>query len=369
MCASPGGSGAVPRDRERLLTWLQVWLQVEADAALDWLEGALPLMAPEDADALVLHLAAALELHRGSSLRMDGPRCLDLKPAGRLLRFLHRHVRRAEDVVHHGIHTPGARDDAQGFRSAVFSAIANAPGPAAHRVLLDLADAPELAATKDVLTYYAWRRAQADAEVTPWTEAAVTEFQRTYTKPPQNAEDVYRLVLGLLADLRDDVENGDLAPIGLFSVSDNEERLQTWLAGTLQDRSRGHFEVLREAEGHNRVRPDIRVVRAPHHPLVIEVKWAHKDERTYANLRGALHDQLVGDYMKVRDARHGILFIGNLGNQRRQVPGKGLQGFRGVIEALREEVRQIMTTDPRGLELEVVGVQMVARDELAGEAL
>ncbi|WP_404379509.1 hypothetical protein [Caenispirillum salinarum] len=356
-------------DRERLLAWLQVWLQADPAAAMTWLEGTLPTMPADDADALVLHVVADLHRYGSNSLRMDRPRFLDLEHAARFLPLLHRHVRRDEDIERHGAYTPGPRDNAQQFRSDVFGAIANMPGAAAYATLRSLADDPSLSAIRDLLTYYAFRRATTDADPKPWNEAAVGAFERTYTKPPQSADDLFNLVIGRLADLRDDAENGDFAPTGLFSPADNESLAQIWLAGQLESRSMGRFQVDREAEAHGLVRPDIRIKVPSHKPVVIEVKWAHKKERSFENLKQALHKQLVGDYMKLRDSRHGILFIVNLAPKRRwKGPGTGTVDFAGLIEALRKEADGIMQADPRDLRLEVVGIELVPRPAPAAKA-
>ena len=90
-------------------------------------------------------------------------------------------------------------------------------------------------------------------------------------------------------------------------------------------------------------------------PTTIEIKWAH--DWSYNELEKALHDQLVGLYMKTNRSRHGILMLATYEAKRQwQAPGDKLIGFDQLILLLKEHASSVLKTRMDIDGLEVVGI-------------
>lgn len=345
-------------NEDRLILWTALWLQLDAEPAMDFLE-LLPATDFALGDRVVLSLAANLYSRDGyhAPLIAD-PSYARPESARRLLLLLYRHIRRAEDIEREGAHRPGPRDDAQRFRWHVMSLLTRTPGRRAHDTLLSLAAEPVMSSACDLLLHYAVDRAKQDADGLPWSAEDVAHFARQYERLPTNADELFALVRWRLEDIIEQAERGDFSLRGHFREDDDEEVLQKWLADKLNDLRRDAYDVAREPEVAFHKKPDIRLFRAGMDPVTIEVKWAHKNW-SFTELRDALEHQLLGQYMLTNRSRHGILLLANLKPDKKWQPTGELRlGFRATCERLDREAQKLVAARGRGEMVSVIGVEL-----------
>lgn len=166
------------------------------------------------------------------------------------------------------------------------------------------------------------------------------------------------MVIGRLEDIRHESENGDFSLGGMFKENTEEEVFQKWLAGRLDEASKETYQVAREMEVVDYKMPDIRIFRAGVGIVTIEVKVANKWSFTELRQK-ALEKQLVGQYMRVRRSRHGILLLVNLKRGRTWQPtGEPRLGFTELVKRLQREASDMARARRRGEKIDVVGIDL-----------
>ena len=113
-------------DRKRFALWLSIWLQVDANSALDFLEADLAKNS-DQADETFLMACESLYSDFSPMPQVAAPNYLALQNLPRFLSTLYRYVNPADDQFHEGVHSPDARDHAQRFRGNVLKALIEAP--------------------------------------------------------------------------------------------------------------------------------------------------------------------------------------------------------------------------------------------------
>jgi hypothetical protein len=140
-----------------------------------------------------------------------------------------------------------------------------------------------------------------------------------------------------------------------------EKQLQIWLAARLADTPRRRFStrfgVTREPQVDNDKRTDIEVSHAAF-KVCIEIKPLDATRGYSAtSLTGTLKDQLVGQYMKGKNSKHGILVLFRLDNKQWEIPCRPDSGeFKDLLEYLMEQAAQIRTRNDSVERLEVFGI-------------
>jgi hypothetical protein len=314
--------------------YLAAWFALNADAATDALFALIQGKSPEDRDRIVAEVFAQLsgEIRRGP-IRFsakDSVRTLE-----RLVEVAYQHIRYDEDIRHEGIYSPGQRDRAEGGRDYVVKLLSEIPGSATHDALIRLAEKPHLRSISGGLRRAAFSRALEDSE-SPWKPAEVLQFEQEAAKEPQNASELFQLVLRRLNEIREDLEEGDFSQSELLKLGKKkEEHYQVWLAGQLDLRSRGLYSVTRESEAKWRKRPDVVVQRTRVEARIpIEVKVA--DSWSGRQLRNAYKKQLIGQYQRDRRASHGVLLLIGLSKSKFWRFGKApVRGVEELAKALK----------------------------------
>ena len=349
---------AATGDEAHLIRWLSLWLHIDAIPALDYLENQLGTDAvhPEE---FIVSLASALRGERRGGLAIPDPDFLKLSALRRLVPLLYRYVRQEDDLRHDGeVHSLSERDDAQAFRSAALSWVIETPDESGYDALVELADDPALVHLRDRLLGYAVERANQDAEDRPWRSEEVAAYIDRFERLPDNPDELFELVMGRLDDIRDDSENGDFSLNCMFKENTKEEVFQKWLAGWLDEASKETYQVAREMEVVDYKMPDIRIFRAGVGIVTIEVKVANKWSFTEL-CQKALENQLVGQYMRVRRSRHGILLLVNLKRDRTWQPtGEPRLGFTELVKRLQREASDMARARRRGEKIDVVGIDL-----------
>lgn len=348
----------LPLDSPMAAPWLIIWLWLDAENALAWLEG-ISLSAPQsDVDALFLAVGSWMERDSLNPKPTGGtPSYHDQDALIRLLRLCYRHIRTADDIdrIGTGTYSPDARDHSQEFREALLSHLTNTPGEKAHAALLDLADDPALAKHREYVLRRAASRRRLDAEPDGWQPGEAAALASSFVQPVRSGNDLFALTIRRIRQLKDELEDADFRRREGLPTDGDEDRLQEWLARYFQERSSDQYIVHREVLVAYGKKPDLRLDTPPYPPTSIEVKWA--DDCSYNELSKALSDQLIGRYMRARRSRHGLLLLGWKGTEKRwNSPAGALVDFQELVPQLNDEAATILDDrwDIDGLE--VIGV-------------
>ncbi|MBX3516808.1 MAG: hypothetical protein KF815_07690 [Rhodospirillales bacterium] len=336
---------------------LAAWLQVDPDAALNYLERQRQANN-NAANTLFLALAS----HFGSDWRPEAPLRTETwtpEVLERLVLLSMAYISPAEDnPLREDAYSPNARDYAEDFRRSIINLLVKKDGPEAHNALLRLSDAREIPEPwRDNFEATASSHAANTTECGPWSEAEVVQFAALHERDPATAEELFRIALDRLKDIKDDIEKGDFSDRALFQPKMAEETMQKWLAGRLERESRRRYSVVRETEVDQRKKPDIRLYNPRAGYVSVEIKPVDERRYTYNELGDALENQLVGQYMRAAGSRHGVLVIGML-EVRQWVPGDGSGkiGFEDLIKRLDDEAAALVRERSDIDDLKVIGI-------------
>lgn len=339
------------------LVWLIAWLNLDASDALDYLE-ELSRNQSGVADALFISLGNALSELRSSKMPyLESPSFRQVDSLIRFISLCFKHIRPEEDIdrTSGGVFTPIARDEAQHFRGTLLKFLAESKESHAFQKLQELLVNPLLESRKDYILHLLDEKAENDAEPEVWRAQDVVTFMNNNETPPHSSDDLFRIALKRFVIIKDSVENADFSQRRDLRQGDPEEALQAWLARQLEISANEIYKVVREPEVDRKKKPDIRLVIAGLNPTTIEIKWAH--DWSYNDLEKALHEQLVGLYMKTNSSRHGILMLANYDAKRQwQTPSGKMIGFEQLIALLKEHVSSILKTRMDIDGLDVVGI-------------
>ena len=226
-----------------------------------------------------------------------------------LLHLAYSHIRPKDDAVHQGSYSPDARDHAENARNSILSALLDRPGADAYQAMKRLAEDPVFALRSHRFRELARGKAERDAESPTWNAAEVLTFQRQFTAPAKTGADLLRVVMGVLADIAQNLTHGDVTSRPLLERAKDEDEVQHWLVEQMNARARGRFHAMREAEVAIGDRPDVIIASTSAScEVAIEVKHGGKGW-TARDLESALRTQLAEDYLKPESRRHGVLVI------------------------------------------------------------
>jgi hypothetical protein len=274
-----------------------------------------------------------------------------------LLHLAYSHIQPKDDLVHHGMYSPGPRDNAEAARNVILSVLLERPGADAYQAMLRLADDPVFALRSRRFHELARGKAERDAEFPAWTAAEVLTFERQFTAPAKTGADLLRAVLGVLADIQHHLTGGDFSSRALLERAQDEYEVQPWLAEQMLARAKGRFHIIREGEIALRDKPDIFVAStASPFQVAVEIKHGGKGWSA-ADLEDALRIQLAEDYLKPEYRRHGVLVITHHRDRRWQRSGDNeriefcglIKWLSGVATAIKHNVAGHITVECVGL--------------------
>lgn len=281
----------------------------------------------------------------------------------RLAKLTYKFIKIEEDITHDEVYSPGLRDHAQEAREMLVNRLQSITGYDTYKALQEFSALQTRPYPKDRMLVLAEARAEADAEASSplWTEADVSNFAAEAEREPTSQEDLFRIGLSRLDDLKLELEEGDESEAPVWRKVDDEIELRNIFANRLKANNNGKYTVASEEEKVDSKRTDIRL----HNPRVeenlpIELKIAGKWQAQ--KLLEKLRRQLVDDYMK--RATHGIFLVVNCRRQGDlktwKVNGKPV-GFKELVVWLQQEAKQILQ-DVSGISgLQVIGIDLTAR--------
>ena len=345
--------------------------------ALVWLKGLFRFDPVQGAQALIATLsdrndpdtcrcaistfAALFGGH--DSVRLEVPDPVQLaRLLGQLVRCAYTFIRPEDDQVHEGIFSPDTRDNAQGARSFLLSRLLGAPGPEARRTVLALADENDFGKLQDYLRLCARQRAAADAEFEPFSPEAVTDLENRYEIPPNDMNSLFSVMIDRLEDLEHDLAHGDFSDRRTIQSITEEQEMQRTIAWRLNEKANGAYTVTREEEVADGKFPDIRLSAiGVDHRVTIEVKIADNDW-SLTDLKQALRNQLVGQYLRHSNCKGGCLLLTYHGGKQYWLhPVTQAQlTFLEIVQFLKNEAQTIEKEYLHDIRIAVFGLDLTA---------
>jgi len=321
------------------------------------------LSDPTERKRFAMH--AVSRLVGGRRVRGIGPRenFVRARHLGELYALMHEHIRRREDIdrIGGGVYSPDLRDDAQDAREGLLGLIDRIPGKETFLALSELARGHPEEGLRPYLMQRATRRAEADADLSPWNAVQVREFAETLERTPRDHRELAELVLLRFLDMKAELEGGDesVAPV-LLRIKEETE-MRNFLARELRSRAHGRYDVPQESELADGKRPDLRFHGSGFDaPVPVELKLA--DRWTGPKLLERLENQLCGDYLRDPRSRRGLFVLVHNGTEKAWTVGAGDRvDFEGLVEALAARWRQIAPSFPDIDDVHVVGINLPLR--------
>lgn len=283
---------------------------------------------------------------------------------GQLVRRTYAFVRPEDDQNHVGVYSPNARDEAQHARWRLLELLLRTRGPAARRVVSELADDGDFAHMADWLRHRNRQQAADDADFARrYSPGDVRALEERLEAPPKDRDGLFDVMMDRLDDLGNDLRHGDFSDRRTVQGIDEEAEMQRTLARRLQDAANGAYTVTREEEVADGKRTDIRLLAAGSGlKAVLEVKIA--DKWTLTRLERALRDQLVGQYMRHSDGKAGCLLLTWHGEKRfwQRPDDKKRLDFPGIVEFLSDRAREVEAENP-GIRLSVFGLDLTGNGQ------
>lgn len=345
-----------------LVNWISSWLQIDGKPAWEWVENYLEAKE-ETPNPLIIKLAANLEHsskygHKELKTIFNSVEILQ-----KMIPVFYSHVRKADDTPQRtGVYSPTERDDAQGFRGRLPTILANIRGEKAHEAICSIIDATQDSQMKKWLLSLSRKQAAKSVSHKQWTPSHVAEFSKTFEKEPNTADELFQIACYRLTDIKNDVEKGDFSERELLSKTTDEKKLQVWLAGRLMRESRRRYNVVREAEVDLKKKPDIRLENNKAGVVSIEIKpVGGKFKYTFDSLKETLNDQLVNQYLRAVNSRHGILAVIMVARKSWRPPGEERLNFMQLIQKLNEYAKEIQANNIEVEQLKVIGIDCTGK--------
>jgi hypothetical protein len=201
------------------------------------------------------------------------------------------------------------------------------------------------------------QRLAREADFSPWTAADLRSFALYHEVDPKTDGELFAIAQKRIRDLKRDVENSDNSLRDELPRDGREMHLRRWLARKLNERANGRYTLPQEPEIDLQQRPDLRFLRPGLPPVSVEVKLADLGW-TITELIERLENQLVGQYLRDHQSRHGIYVIGAIGRKRHWNNPETSQrmDFAAVIVLLTQKAMELVRHNPKIGGLAVIGI-------------
>lgn len=278
----------------------------------------------------------------------------------------HRYIRAKDDInrAGGGVYSPNLRDDAQDARTGLFKLLTEISGKAAYTAIKQLTHEHPDPNRRPWMAKQAYKRAEEDGDLQPWTADQVSAFNKSQTIMPATHHQLFDLAVHRLLDLKNWLERGNDSPWRTWKRVESETEMRTLVAGWLNQHCRDQFSTAQEPELANSQRMDIWLqstkVRSP---VPIELKLLDKGW-TGPALCERLRNQLAGDYLREETAGCGVMLLVSLGKNpsKRWSIGEQKVKLSDLDIALKEYWREISPDFPGVDAIEVVVIDLTVRE-------
>ena len=354
------------QSNELLSHWFAIWVDAQPDSGIPALsEWLTKLDTDRSSNAGQLFITALMgNRHHAST----GPIIGNFQTAEHLKSLyvlMHTYIR-VEDDIHRvgtGAYSPKLRDHAQDARGRIFNLLSEIPGKATYVALKELINEHPDPVQRLWMAERAYRRAEEDGDLEPWSATQVSEFGTRLTRTPVTHRQLFDLTVARLIDLKNWLELGDTSPYVTWQRVENEPEMRNLVADRLDQNADHSFTVSQEPEVANNQRMDIWLQNHnAEYPIPIELKLLDKNW-SGPKLSERLHNQLAGDYLRDGTERCGVFLLiwQGIKSAKRWKIGGTLVGVSALQDALKKDWYSISNCYPKVAAIEVIVIDLTQR--------
>lgn len=289
--------------------WLVAWLYCDAHEALHALKQDLAERSSIDADSLFGGVLTKLVERDQPQFQANNYSFDDSTILRELTLLAYRHIRIAEDTIWEPgvVRDHSHRDDLEAARGGIRKRLTASLGENAIETLREFATHQDFEPHWKYLLKEADRLAVEFADIAPWSESAVHDYELSKSRPIENLRDLYEVTQSCLLTIRDQVQSADDSEKALLRGSTVEADHQRFLLRELNNLSKQRFSAVRENEVVEGKFPDICTLHPSGNRVPIEVKVA--DSWRLDELLSTIETQLVDRYLAHPSYRFGALVV------------------------------------------------------------
>jgi hypothetical protein len=292
--------------------WFAMWVDYQAEEAISAIKEWLDKLSEDEAKISAEEFVTYLVGDRRGSVGVNGiGTYITPKHLKELYILVHKYVKSDQDInrADSGIFSPELRDDAQSARSRLFSLLSNLPGKEAYIAMKELEKEHPEAKYRPLMAKQAFKRAEADGDIEPWSNEQVFQFENKQLINPKTHKQLYELGILKLNSMKAWLEHGNDSPWRTWQRVRLENEIRNLITGWLNQNCRDQYTTAQEPELANGQRMDIwlhsNYVNAP---VPIELKLLDKSW-SGSKLCERLRNQLVGDYLRAEGASCGVMLL------------------------------------------------------------
>lgn len=343
--------------------WYAVWTGVEPGRAIEAIRIRLDtLKRKSDRVQLAMRFVSQLVggRHDRSVVRQAYQTPRHLRD---LIVLMHQHIEEKDDIdrAGKGVYSPVLRDNAQDARNHLFGLLKGIPGKEAFLAIQELSRLHPVESSRPWMAHHAKNKAEADADLSPWTVAQIDDFNDRLERTPRNHRELWELGILRILDLRAKLEDGDSSVAEILKTVSNETQMRKYIGDWLRDSAHGRYSIAQEEEFADAKRSDLRFHGTGFDaPTPIELKLA--DNWRGPKLFERLETQLCGDYLRDDRSNRGVFVLVYRGEKSTwDAPGRGRVDFDGLVRTLHEYWLSISAKFVGVEEIKVIGIDLTKR--------
>lgn len=354
----------------QLPIWFALWVDVDAQSGIAamtlWLSS---LPKSESSHAAQAFIVSLMGERRSSYNAMRYGDFRQVQYLKELYMLMHNYVRTVDDIERagKGVYSPVLRDDAQAARNVLFTLLTQIPGKETYIALTELAKEHPDESYRHWMLKRAYQLAEQDGDIECWTEQQLKEFEKRQETTPSSNRQLFELSVDRLIDLKNWLERGNDSPYLTWKKVESETEMRNLISGWLSRESAGLYSCAQENELPNSQRTDI-LIQSPQvtAPVPIELKlldkaWSGK------KLCERLRNQLVGDYLRERNAGCGVFLLvwcGHANEKKWSINGEDIP-LSYLAAELKAYWQSISNDYPKIDALEVMVIDLTIRGQVS----
>lgn len=348
-----------------IASWYALRVDCEPGSGIPELEKWLSGLDEDAAITAAQVFAAALMGRRG--LRVG--QFQSAEHLKELYTLAHRYIRAPDDInrAGGGVYSPGLRDDAQDARDGLFKLLSKIPGKATYTAIERLIHEHPDPDSRPWMAKQAYKRAEEDGDLEPWTAEQVNAFYKSQTIMPATHHQLFDLAVHRLQDLKNWLERGNDSPWRTWQRVDGETEMRTLITGWLNQHCLDQYTTAQEPELANSQRMDIWLQNTNvHSPVPIELKLLDKGW-SGPKLCERLRNQLAGDYLREEGAGCGVMLLVWQGKiaERQWMIGQRRITLIELANALKSYWNKISADFPGVETIEVMVIDLTVRERVS----